>query len=77
MTKTPLRLTGTSLTAVDLARIAREGLPVSLAPEALERMAQGRAVVERHLAAGEPVYGLTTGLGARVGGSGSGSTPTP
>jgi histidine ammonia-lyase len=67
VTKTPLRLTGSNLTAADLARIAREGLPVSLAPEALERMAQGRAVVERHLAAGEPVYGLTTGLGARVG----------
>ena len=46
--------------------IARESCPVSLAPEALERMAQGRAVVERHLAAGKPVYGMTTGLGARV-----------
>ncbi len=66
MSKTPLRLTGSDLTAADVAGIARERWPVSIASEALERVAQGRAVIERYLAAGEPVYGLTTGLGARV-----------
>jgi len=62
----PMQLTGSTLAPEGVAMIARESCPVSLAPEALERMAQGRAVVERHLAAGKPVYGMTTGLGARV-----------
>ncbi len=51
----------------DLVAIARDGRQVAPTAEALARMAAGRAVVEDHLAAGKPVYGLTTGLGNRVG----------
>jgi len=39
---------------------------VGLAPAAERRMAASRAVVERHLAEGLPVYGLTRGLGSQV-----------
>ena len=46
--------------------MARDGAPVELDPEALERMAAAREVVERYLAEGRPAYGVTTGLGARV-----------
>ncbi len=66
MTTEPLTLTGSDLTPQAIAQVARQGRPGALAPEALARMAAGRAVVERHLAADRPVYGLTTGLGARV-----------
>lgn len=67
VTNDPLVLTGTRLTPATVAQVARAARPVALAPEALARMAAGRAVVERHLAEDRPVYGLTTGLGARVG----------
>ncbi len=61
-----LLLTGRDLDVAGLAAIARDMRPVALAPEALQRLIAGRAVVENKLAAGEPVYGLTTGLGSRV-----------
>ena len=61
-----LRLDGHALTIEDVARVARDGAPVELAPDAHARMASSRAVVERYLAEGLPAYGLTTGLGARV-----------
>jgi histidine ammonia-lyase len=61
-----LVLSGAGLTPADLARIARAGRPVAIAPEGLRRMAAGRAVVEDHLRDDRPVYGLTTGLGSRV-----------
>ncbi len=66
MTTELLTLTGSDLTPETIAQVARASRPVALAPEALARMAAGRAVVERHLAEDRPVYGLTTGLGARV-----------
>ncbi|GAB5471518.1 MAG: histidine ammonia-lyase [Rhodospirillales bacterium] len=62
-----LSLDGTSLDLDDLERVACGKLKVALAPAALERLAAGRSVVEAALAKNEPVYGLTTGLGARVG----------
>lgn len=62
----PLTLTGRGLTVAALAEVARRGRPVGLDPRALERMVAARAVVERHLRDGRPVYGLTTGLGERV-----------
>ncbi len=62
----PLVLTGRDLAPSSLAAVAEAGRPVGLAPEALNRMAAARAVVEGHLARNEPVYGLTTGLGSRV-----------
>jgi histidine ammonia-lyase len=50
-----------------VADIARRGRRVEIAPAAQERMAAARSALERALADDQPVYGLTTGLGARVG----------
>ncbi|MDX1608567.1 MAG: aromatic amino acid ammonia-lyase [Halofilum sp. (in: g-proteobacteria)] len=66
-TAAPITLDGSTLTPETLARIARERAPVVLAASARERIAAGRRVVERALASAQPVYGLTTGLGDRVG----------
>jgi histidine ammonia-lyase len=56
-------LTGSDLSIGDLVRVAREGLPVELAPEVPTRMAASHAVVERSLREGAEVYGLSTGVG--------------
>ncbi len=58
-------LTGTSLTLEEVARVARTGEGVELAPRSLERMAAARAVAEKVVAGGGTAYGLTTGLGIR------------
>ena len=58
-------LNGDGLTVKDVVRIAREGAEVALAPEAVERMRDTRALVERALERGDEVYGLSTGVGAR------------
>lgn len=58
-------LDGSSLTLADVVGVAREGVPVELAPEALARMREARALVEEVLGRGDVVYGLTTGVGAR------------
>jgi histidine ammonia-lyase len=60
-------LTGAGFTPELVAEVARGRRPVALAPEALERMRRSRGVVERAFAEDRAVYGLTTGLGARVG----------
>ncbi len=57
-------LSGNSLTLDAVIRVAREGAPVELAPEAVERMRETRALVERVLERGDEVYGLSTGVGA-------------
>ena len=62
-----IALTGESLSFADLAAIAREGRPVAIAPEATARVAASRQVVERYVEENRPAYGLTTGLGPRVG----------
>jgi len=61
-----LVLTGFDLEPATLSGVARDHVQVALAPEALERMALSRAVVETHVDENIPVYGLTTGLGPRV-----------
>ncbi|MGH3150849.1 MAG: aromatic amino acid lyase [Streptosporangiaceae bacterium] len=58
-------LNGSDLTVTQVVAAARLGEKVILAPEALAAMAQSRAVVEEVLRGGEPVYGLTTGVGER------------
>ena len=45
--------------------VARHGETVALAPEAIAAMRRSRAIVQDVLAGGEPVYGLTTGVGER------------
>ncbi|MDJ0944363.1 MAG: aromatic amino acid lyase [Kiloniellales bacterium] len=66
MDRETLVLTGFDLEPATLAGVARDDARVALAPEALERMALSRAVVETHVDENIPVYGLTTGLGPRV-----------
>ena len=58
-------ITGGSLTLSEVMRVARGQEPVDLHPDVAARMAAGRAVVEEIVAAGSPVYGLTTGVAAR------------
>jgi len=58
-------LDGRSLTVEEVVRVARRREQVELLPDALERMAAARAVVERAVERGDVVYGLTTGVGVR------------
>jgi len=59
-----LTLDGTSLKLADLAPIARgEALALRLADSVREPVKRARALVERHVEAGDVVYGLTTGFG--------------
>jgi histidine ammonia-lyase len=57
-------LTGSALTLEELMSVARDGARVRLADDVPDRVHAGRAVVERALD-GDPVYGLTTGVGVR------------
>ena len=56
-------LTGADLTIETLEAVARRDAPVALDPAARVRIAEARAVVERLVARGEIVYGVTTGFG--------------
>ncbi|MEO8639146.1 MAG: histidine ammonia-lyase [Chloroflexota bacterium] len=56
-------MTGRDLTVADVAAVAREGRQVALDAEAAERMRASRAVIERLVAQGDTVYGVTTGFG--------------
>ncbi|MFH0751822.1 MAG: histidine ammonia-lyase [Chloroflexota bacterium] len=56
-------LTGADLTIADVEAVARGGAGVVLDGDARVRMEEARAVVERLVAAGEVVYGITTGFG--------------
>ena len=58
-------LNGSDLTVTQVVAAARHGEAVILAPEALSAMQKSRTVVEEVLKGGEPVYGLTTGVGER------------
>src|SRR3984893_7617841 len=60
-----ITLNGSDLTVTQVVAGARHGETVALAPEAIAAMRRSRAVVQAVLAAGEPVYGLTTGVGER------------
>ncbi len=60
-----IALNGSDLTVTQVVAAARHGEAVALAPEAIAAMRRSRAVVQDVLAAGEPVYGLTTGVGER------------
>jgi histidine ammonia-lyase len=54
---------GEQLTINDVVEVAR-GEPVELSSAARERMDRSRRVIEAKVAAGETVYGVTTGLGS-------------
>ena len=55
---------GSPLSVADVVAVARHGAPVAVASAAATRMAPARAVVERIVAEGASVYGVTTGFGA-------------
>jgi histidine ammonia-lyase len=57
-------LDGCSLTLDDLVAVATAGVPVSVAPAALERVDAARRVVDRLAASGAVVYGVNTGFGS-------------
>src|ERR1035437_1423092 len=56
-------LTGADLTIDDVGAVARGGTPARVDVHARARMDEARAVVERLVAAGEVVYGITTRFG--------------
>ncbi len=59
-----LELDGRSLALEDFAGLFRgEDLQLSIAAPAMHAVARARALVEKHVAAGDIVYGLTTGFG--------------
>jgi histidine ammonia-lyase len=58
-------LTGETLTPDELVRVARGGENVTLADDAVTRMRETRALVERALERGDVIYGTTTGVGVR------------
>ena len=59
----PVTLTGSDLTIADIEAVARRGASVALDPGARERMQGARDVIERLVADGAVVYGVTTGFG--------------
>jgi histidine ammonia-lyase len=60
----PVPVDGRSLTLERFLSVARNARGVGLVPDALERVRTSRARVERAVAAGRAVYGVTTGFGA-------------
>jgi histidine ammonia-lyase len=58
-----IRIDGRTLTLEALERAARTRAESRLDPEAAARMRDSRAVVERALTRGAPVYGVNTGFG--------------
>ncbi len=60
---TRVSLDGYHTTTEDIVRIARDRAQVDPPTDAWERVARGRAVVERALGEGAPVYGLNMGVG--------------
>jgi histidine ammonia-lyase len=65
MSDATIRLGGSVLTIAELEAAAR-GAPVAILPEARERMRASRAVIEGAVSDRRAIYGVTTGLGARV-----------
>jgi histidine ammonia-lyase len=60
----PIVLTGADLTVADVEAVARRRATAVLDEAARGRMQESRDVIERLVAAGEVVYGVTTGFGA-------------
>lgn len=59
----PLQLTGRDLTIDNVVEVARGRRAVVLDPDAAARMRASRAVIDRLVAQGATVYGVTTGFG--------------
>jgi histidine ammonia-lyase len=59
----PVSLDGERLTIEDTIAVAVNNEPVSLAPDAIDKMMRARAVVERLASGGGAVYAVNTGVG--------------
>jgi histidine ammonia-lyase len=60
---TEILLDGASLTVERVVAVARQSTPVTLDPEALQRLGESRKVVEAAAASDKAVYGINTGFG--------------
>ena len=58
-----IAISGNDLTFEQLYAVALRGEKVALTPDAVERMKESRAVVERVVASGATAYGINTGFG--------------
>src|ERR1700682_2629642 len=56
---------GGALSIDRIAELSRRPVHADLSPECWQRVAQGRAVVDRALAPSRPIYGATTGIGSQ------------
>ncbi|QQX57431.1 HAL/PAL/TAL family ammonia-lyase [Pseudomonas chlororaphis] len=54
------------LALADLLRVAREDAALQFTPAARQRIAAGHGLLRERMAAGDAIYGVTTGLGAAV-----------
>jgi histidine ammonia-lyase len=61
--KSPLSIDGLSLTLEQVEDVARHNRPVTLCPQAMERVSACRRLVDSLLQEGRVVYGVTTGIG--------------
>ena len=59
----PVLLNGEDLTLRDLERVARHDETVAMDPAARPKVTSARRVIEDGLAAGRPIYGVSTGFG--------------
>ncbi|HEU4325463.1 MAG TPA: aromatic amino acid ammonia-lyase [Roseiflexaceae bacterium] len=61
----PVVLDGQNLTIEQVNRVARRGAPVSIQddPNITQRLAESCAYIERAVADGQPIYGVTSGFG--------------
>jgi len=58
-----IQLTGKNLSIDDVKRVARDLEKVVVPKESLARVQKGRDILERYVARGEKIYGVTTGFG--------------
>ncbi|HEX4208477.1 MAG TPA: histidine ammonia-lyase [Ktedonobacteraceae bacterium] len=59
----PITLNGQALTCGEVVASARHYAPISLGPEALQRIRAARSVIDKLANEGQKVYGVTTGFG--------------
>lgn len=60
----PVVLDGNHLTLEQVADVARDFRMVTLNPDAVEKMAKSRTLVDKWVAEGKPIYGINTGFGS-------------
>jgi histidine ammonia-lyase len=60
---TPVKVDGHSVSLAAVERVARQHADVALSPEARDRIARSRRLVDDILSSGEVVYGINTGFG--------------